>query len=383
MGQGAGVSDDDHFIRGMIAEGYALHILAPRGRSGGDGVVVHHYPNFFKPTQQWATPARRVSWPALFNTIVTPAAVSVARQIHPDLVLGHSHYSALPAYFVRELFQIPSVVKLFGVMDLVHTEWPRNKYYAKNIEQIAALKVPQDAWIILDDGTRGNEAAARHGVPDDKIYFLPNGIDMQWAEETYDGGAVRNELDLPSNATIVLFLARLVASKRPEALLEAARSVGSDDVFFVFAGDGDRREGCERLADTFGLNDRVRFMGAVAHDRVPEIMAASDMFVSTSSLTNAAIPTAEAMVCGLPVIAYDVGNTSDIVVDKATGLLVRDGDTRALATAIDELSANAVRRHHMGEAGRALARERFMDWERRIAAEVDILERLMRSRVPA
>ena len=380
LGAGAGVSDDDHFIKGMTAAGYDLHFLAPKGRIGGDGVQVHHYPNFFKPTASWTTAARRVTWPTAFNTVVTPAAIAAARRIQPDLVLGHSHYSALPAYMVRELFQIPSVVKLFGVMDLVHSEWPKQKYYAKNIEQIAALKVPQDGWIILDDGTRGNEAALRHGVPREKLHFLPNGIDLEWAEASYDRNAVRDELGIAGDATVVLFLARLVASKRPEALIQAARDIvqADDSIVFVFAGDGDRRADCERLTDTLGLAQRVHFIGSVPHERVPHVMTASDIFVSTSSLTNAAIPTAEAMVCGLPVVAYDVGNTSDIIIDNSTGKLVADGDTQALATTVVELARNPVQRHHLGESGRALARDRFMSWDRRISLEREILESLIR-----
>ena len=129
-------------------------------------------------------------------------------------------------------------------MDLVHTEWPKTKYYLKNLEQIAALKFPHDVWIILDDGTKGRDAALRHGVPEKRIRFLPNGINIEWGDRSHDRDRIRGEFDIPSDRMVVLFLARLVPSKRPEMLLNAVpivRNKTTRPVLFLFVGDGSSR----------------------------------------------------------------------------------------------------------------------------------------------
>ncbi|MDH3217594.1 MAG: glycosyltransferase, partial [Candidatus Krumholzibacteria bacterium] len=223
LGEGAGVSDDYHFIENLTKKGFELHFIVPKGGEqkelGFENLFFHTYPNFFDAMSGWPTALKRIIWPLAFWTLVSVRALVVGRRLQPHFVLGHSHYATVPAYMCRELLRVPSGVKLFGVMDLVHTEWSRLKYYYKNLEHILAMKVPQDVWIILDDGTSGREAAIRHGVPSDKIRFLPNGINIEWAAQTYERTRVREELSIPKQAKVVLFLARLVTSKRPQLLI--------------------------------------------------------------------------------------------------------------------------------------------------------------------
>jgi glycosyltransferase involved in cell wall biosynthesis len=387
LGEGAGVSDDHHFIEILTRRGYEIHFVAPGSAAPAAapvrGLRVHTYPNFFRATERWPTPLRRLLWPLLFNLIVTPRTIAVGRSIRPDFILGHSHYSSFPCYAARKWLRVPGGVKLFGVMDLVHAEWSRAKYVSKNIEQIAALKIPQDVWIILDDGTRGREAAMRHGVPADRVRFLPNGIDVEWAELPRDPGPVRAELGIGAECVVALFLARLVPSKRPELFLRAARIVlerARSRVVFVVAGDGPSRGDCERLAKDLGLGSAVRFTGTVAHAKVPSLMHGSDLFVSTSSLTNAAIPTCEAMICGLPAVGFDAGNTRDAIADGETGFVVPDADVEALARAIEKLADDEALRRRMGEESRIRAKKIFIGWDQRIEEEIRIIEELVRSR---
>jgi glycosyltransferase involved in cell wall biosynthesis len=387
MGEGAGVSDDHHFIEILTGRGYEIHFVAPASAARAEppmrGLSVHTYPNFFRATERWPTPLRRLLWPLLFNLVVTPRTIAVGRSVEPDFILGHSHYSSFPCYAARKWLGVPGGVKLFGVMDLVHAEWSAAKYFCKNIEQILALKIPQDVWIILDDGTRGREAAIRHGVPADRVRFLPNGIDVEWAGLPRDPAPARAELGIGADSVVALFLARLVPSKRPELFLRAAKIVldrARSRVVFVVAGDGPLRADCERLAEDLGLGADVRFTGTVAHAKVPLLMHGSDLFVSTSSLTNAAIPTCEAMICGLPAVGFDVGNTRDAIVDGETGLVIADGDVEALALAIENLAGDEPLRRRMGERAKIRAKEIFTGWDERIGQEIRIVEELVRSR---
>jgi glycosyltransferase involved in cell wall biosynthesis len=379
-GPGAGVSDDHHFISELTQRGVELHFLVPRSDEEDlkfDNLFFHAYPNFFDATSRWPTALKRLLWPAMFYTVVSAYALRIARKVRPDFVLGHSHYGSVPAYMCRELLRIPSGLKLFGVMDMVHTEWSTWRYTFKNIEQIAALKVPQDVWLILDDGTRGNEAALRHGVPPDRIRFLPNGVDIDWLNQTHDRDEARRSLEVPMDAKVVLFLARLVESKRPELVIESIPEIKrlyGDSVLFLFVGDGPLRSACESLVARENLGDSVRFVGSIPHARVPEVMAASDVFVSTSRLTNVAIPTCEAFVCGLPVVVMDVGSTAEVVRHGETGLVVPDGDVPALAKAIAGILKDDERRHSIAMASRAYAAENFVGWQDRIAMELDLIQ---------
>ncbi len=387
LGKGAGVADDYRFCKRLTDSGFELHFLSPRSRAAPEfsfeNHVSHTFPNFFDATRTWPTFLRRILWPLLFNVIVIPRALSIARRIRPHFVLGHSHYGSLASYLVREFFQVPSAVKLFGVMDLVHTEWPRRRYLLKNLEQIMALKIPQDAWIILDDGTRGDEAAIRHGVARERIHLLPNGINVEWASGSYNGEKVRQEFGIPAEAQVVLFLGRLVDWKRPETILRAAPSIlhrARGRVIFLIVGDGPERKRCELLAGELGVAGDVVFAGAQLHERVPEIMAATDVLVATGGVSNMAIPTCEALVCGVAVAAFDTGNTGSVIKDGKTGRLVPDGDVDALAEAVADLLNNDETRRAISRRAREFACNNFTGWDERVDMEIELISSLIERR---
>jgi glycosyltransferase involved in cell wall biosynthesis len=159
--------------------------------------------------------------------------------------------------------------------------------------------------------------------------------------------------------------------------VNAARSRTEKRIVYLFVGDGVSRAPCENLVRSLGFEADVMFLGSLEHARVPDIMAASDIFVSTSELTNVAIPTCEAMVCGLPVIGFDVGNTREIVRDGETGLVVADGNVDGLGEAIAGLADDDERRRRMGDASKRLALETFTGWDERTRSELDIINRII------
>ena len=386
LGGQAGVSDDYRFVDAFTRNGYELHFLIPEGRPGGQpdlaGFHTHCYPNLFKAVSGLPVPIKRFLIPPLFNLFVLPEAFRLIGRLRPDVVLGHSHYSSLVTHLIRRFKAIPAGVKLFGVMDLVHTEWPGWKYLFKNFEQIMALKFSQDFWIVLDDGTRGGEILERQGVARDKIHFLPNGIDLDWAELSFDRNLSREKLGIAPDTFVVLFLARFVKSKRAEAVVEAipVSLAGSNrDILFLFAGDGPARADCEALAARLEVDRTVRFIGTVEHSRVPELLGAADLFVSTSNLTNMSIPTCEALLCGVPVVAFDVGDTRQVVRDGETGYVVADGDVAALGDTIQKLSNDRDRCAELGRRAKSFARGHFTSWEDRIRMELEIIDRWLNS----
>ncbi len=382
LGSQAGVADDVHFVRGFQRAGWRIQFLSPEGATDEDldRVERYTYRNFFEETEHYPVALKRLTWTRRFEKIVTPLAESLVESTNPDMVLGHSHYTAPVTHHLRKRFGIPTVVKLFGVMDLVHTHWPAWKYRFKNHEQLRALRFEQDGWIVLDDGTRGDEILVERGIPEDRVHFLPNGIDVQWGNLAVNRRETRAEWEIPDDAIAVLFLARLVKSKRPEdfirAAAEAARNTGRK-LAFVVAGDGDLRDACEKLADDLSLGDQITFLGAVPHDSVAELMHSCDMFVTCSSLSNMAIPTCEALVCALPVVTYNVGDTGKVVVDGETGRLVADGDTVALGQAIAALADDDDRRNLLGENASQFAQHTFTGWAERIQMEIDLFDSLL------
>ena len=144
------------------------------------------------------------------------------------------------------------------------------------------------------------------------------------------------------------------------------------EVEWIVIGEGPLRSELEATARSVGLEDAVRFLGAVPDAERNAWLARSHVF----ALPNYAgegfgIVFLEAAACGLPVVAGAVGGALDAVADGDTGLLVDARDQRAVADAIQRLLLDPERAACMGRAGAARAR-RFT-WE----AHVGQVERLL------
>ncbi len=144
-------------------------------------------------------------------------------------------------------------------------------------------------------------------------------------------------------------VARFVPQKDYKTLISAIPYVGEKAKFHLVGG-GEGLEQAKKLVADTGVEHRVRFHGEI--DNVPDILSSSQFFVLASNWEGLPISVLEAMRCGLPVIASDVGGVGEAVVHGETGYLVRVADQRELASRIDELAANPGLRRVMGSAGR-------------------------------
>jgi glycosyltransferase involved in cell wall biosynthesis len=82
-------------------------------------------------------------------------------------------------------------------------------------------------------------------------------------------------------------------------------------------------------------------------------------------------------VCGVPVVAFDTGETRAVVRDRETGRVVPDGDITALADAIASLLDDEDGRRALSAGARSFARATFTSWEDRVAREIDVLDSLI------
>jgi glycosyltransferase involved in cell wall biosynthesis len=99
----------------------------------------------------------------------------------------------------------------------------------------------------------------------------------------------------------------------------------------------------------------------VPNDELPSYYRSSIFSVIPSLEEGFGIPAAEAMGCGIPVIATDAGGLPEVVEDGVTGYVVPKGDARALSAAMRKLLQDAALRRQMGRAGRKRALAQF-DW---------------------
>jgi D-inositol-3-phosphate glycosyltransferase len=111
------------------------------------------------------------------------------------------------------------------------------------------------------------------------------------------------------------------------------------------------------LKDELGIADVVTFLGKRSQESLPFYYASADVVVMPSRYETFGMVALEAMACGTPVVASDVGGLSFIVRDGETGYLVPEGDARAMADCLNRILHDPALRARLGKRGVEIARD--------------------------
>ncbi len=211
-----------------------------------------------------------------------------------------------------------------------------------------------------------------YGAGSSRIRIVPPGVDLSRfhpIEQNY----AKSVIGIPPSHRMILFAGRIERLKgidtlfRAIALLKAKRTDWDWDHLCVSVIGGDPSEAGQReneemarlheLRDELGLTDLIAFLGARDQDVLQYYYAAAEMLVMPSHYESFGMVALEAMACGTPVIASDVGGLSVLVQHNKTGLRVKVNDPSELARAIEKLMDDDARRRRMGHAASCYAED--------------------------
>ena len=183
------------------------------------------------------------------------------------------------------------------------------------------------------------------------------------AEEVVWPGIPQHPASRPlSQEPTVVFAGRLVREKGADVLVRAFESVSRQlpSSRLVLAGEGPERRSLEALIVDLGLADRVRMIGALPSESLPEAFRGAWVQAVPSRWPEPfGMVAAEAMMRSTAVVASDTGGLPEVVSHGRTGRLVPPGDARALAAALLDLLRDRAVADRMGSAGREMASSRF------------------------
>lgn len=141
--------------------------------------------------------------------------------------------------------------------------------------------------------------------------------------------------------------------------IEAAKLVleKNNNVRISIAGDGPELENLQNLIEKLKLNDKIKLLGFRCD--IAALLGQWDIYVQPSLWEGLCMTVVEAMACGLPVIASNVGGIPESVFEGRNGFLIQPKDKLSLADKIVQLAENPNLRIEMGRQGRIIAEERY------------------------
>lgn len=317
-----------------------------------------------------------------------PLGEEIAQEIplHSRLIRGKFDVSVLPrlAGLMRrrridavvtvgagdKMFWGRLAAKLAGVpvvaSALHSTGWP------DGVGRLNRLLTPITDAFIAVAGPHGEHLVERERFPAHKVHVIPNGVDTDRFRPLPNRESVRNSLGLSTTAPVVGILAALRPEKNHGLFLRAARRVRQQipDARFLVIGDGPRRADLESLCAELDQSDAVQFLGS--RSDVPELLSAIDVLALTSHNEANPVSILEALSCGTPVVATDVGSVGQTVIPDRTGLLCPPGQPDAFALRLAELLSDPLEARLLGDSGRQMVKE---DWS--LQSMVDGYERLI------
>lgn len=195
------------------------------------------------------------------------------------------------------------------------------------------------------------------GASSDRLHVVPNGTDPE-RFQPQDPAPLRQRLGLEDRA-LLLTVGRLVPRKGIDTVLRALPALARrvPRLMYLVAGTGPDRPRLERLARTLGVADRVRFLGQIPNEQLPQYYSAADVFVMPAreappDVEGFGLVFLEANACGTPVIGARSGGIPDAIQHGTTGLLVPPSDAEALADAAARLLTDPERAERLGRQGR-------------------------------
>lgn len=258
----------------------------------------------------------------------------VENQFPIDLIDAHYFFpdGVASAILARKL-KIPLVITARG------TDISLIPNYAIPLKMI--LWAADQATAIIGVSRALKERMIELGVDESKITVLRNGVDLD-AFRPIDQNSARQKVG-SWRGRWLLSVGHLIERKGHHLIIEALCSL--PDTNLAIVGDGPMRAELQALAVRLGVENRVRILGAVNQDELPNYYSAADALVLASSREGMANVLLEAIACGLPVVATPIWGTPEVIATPEAGVLTQDRSTSGLVNGIRGLFGDYPDRH--------------------------------------
>ena len=311
------------------------------------------------------------------------------KDLHYDLI--HSHYwmSGVAAKELKDAWHVP-VVQMFHTLGLMKNRIAGEGEHEGDFR----IQGERDVLGFVDRvvaATLAEQAQLQwlYAVKTKKIRVVPPGVDLRHFYPI-PADEAKAYIDASQGDCLMLYVGRIEPLKGIDTLLRAIALIrdgeklaGHNICLSIIGGDADISEEemsvemarLHALRQELGLVDSVNFLGKRSQESLPYYYSAAELVVVPSHYESFGMVALEAMACGTPVVASQVGGLAFLVQDGVTGYHVPDQDPEALAEKLITLMSDPEQHARMGAAAVALAQD--YAWEKIAVQIVKVYEEVL------
>ncbi len=316
---------------------------------------------------------------------------SAQKKIQYDII--HSHYwmSGVAAEHLKRAWRAP-VVHMFHTLGMMKNRIARSPEERESEARLEGerqiLKVADQ--IVAATLAEQSQLEFLYHADSRKLRVVPPGVDLSRFYPIPRDEA-RAVIGVPLEDRLILYVGRIEPLKGIDTLLRALAQIQSSETseccphsLVVIGGDPEATQEAmtgelsrlKQLADSLGIKDLVFFLGKRSQDSLPYYYSAADVVVVPSHYESFGMVALEAMACGTPVVASQVGGLAFLIKDGVTGFVIPNDEPDLLAGRLVDILQNQELQIRLGKQGELAARD--YSWDKIAARIFQIYEDLLR-----
>ncbi len=260
-------------------------------------------------------------------------------RFRPDII--HSHFaipSGLISIIISKIVRKPCVITVHGIDILKDHEAQYGIRLIPFMDFILKFTL-RNATLIISCSEFVRNELKKLNLVDEKIKVIPNGIEniehkLNFSREK--SNEYRSELNIHTNQKILFTPRRLIPKNGLHYLLRSMDSVikNRKDIKLLIAGKGPQLTELLKIKEEMGLQKNVKFLGEVDADLLEKLYIASDIIVLPSLIEAFGLVVLESMAYSKPIIAFDSGGPTELILENHTGIIVENRNVEQLSESI-------------------------------------------------
>jgi len=293
------------------------------------------------------SPAKTIS----FFRQINPSIIKELRDNHFDAIWVHGYASTTNWLSFAGAWMSKTPIIMRGESHLLNYR----PLWKRAFKHMALTFLFKRVAAFLPIGTLNTEYYKYYGVPDEKMFLTPYGVDNDFFSKKYNElkplrNQIKKKLGLQPEVPIILYASKMMPRKRAIDLLKAYEKIQNQiNAAIVFVGDGAERPLLEAYQKDNALKN-IYFVGFKNQTELPEYFSIADIFVLPSTDEPWGLIINETMNFGLPIITTDqVGAAPDLVKDGENGFIYPVGEIEKLADCLLKLLSDSELKTKMGK----------------------------------